>query len=181
MSALSDYFYKGPAITLNSGREITIQKLDQWLAYARVHEGIPYGPNYKNMVDFDLRRTREKHPKDKVIVIEPRLRPLPLPENILEGLRKKDIPPKYTGDDEDRIDENALDRAIAAGRPDPVSIGSACCCAWFRSTPIDPKNGDLSELIVIWYQDGFAMPIDPLVVEQIKAIDWESSAKDFLY
>jgi hypothetical protein len=36
----------------------------------------------------------------------------------------------------------------------------------------------LSELVAIWFQDGFAMPVDPDVIGQITAIEWENLAID---
>jgi hypothetical protein len=38
---------------------------------------------------------------------------------------------------------------------------------------------DGSSLVIIWFQNDFALPIDPAVVEQIKAIDWDSAAYDW--
>ncbi len=42
----------------------------------------------------------------------------------------------------------------------------------------DPLQ-DYSVLTVIWFQDDFAFPIDPQVLEQIRALDWEQLAQDF--
>jgi hypothetical protein len=36
-------------------------------------------------------------------------------------------------------------------------------------------------LLVIWFQNEFAFPIDPAVVTQLLAIDWETLAADMDY
>lgn len=168
MSALSDYFYKGPTITLNSGREINMQRIDQSLTYAHILEGTPYGPNFSGTVNLHLDWAKQKYPNRKIIVIEPRLRPLGIPEDELQKLRK---PPQ--------VDESDAFSRIAENRPAPVSIGSVCCRALFESEALSEDTWGGSELFVIWFQDGFAMPIDPVVVEQIQNIDWDNTAQDF--
>jgi uncharacterized protein (TIGR02996 family) len=41
------------------------------------------------------------------------------------------------------------------------------------------KARDASELTIVWFQDEFALPIDPGVREHVRAIDWERHAHDF--
>lgn len=167
MATLSEYFYTGPRITLNSGRVINMQRVDQGLAYAYVLEGIPYGPDYQRTVNLHLTWAKDRYPDRRIVVLEPRLRPLGIAEVELQRLRTLSLSEEADGS-----------RRAGISYPAPVSIGSVCCRALFESKPI---NGDvymLSELMVLWFQDGFAMPIDPLVVEQIKALDWETVAQD---
>ena len=167
MSTLSEYFYSGPAITLNSGREINMQRIDQGLAYAHILEGIPYGPNYQGTVNLHLKWAKDRYPDRRIVVLEPRLRPLGIPEAELQNL--------HTLSQSEQSDTSGRFRI---SYPEPVSIGSVCCRALFESKPINRDVYLLSELMVLWFQDGFAMPIDPLVVEQIKALDWETVAQD---
>jgi hypothetical protein len=40
-------------------------------------------------------------------------------------------------------------------------------------------DGYMSSLSLVWFQDDFALPIDPLILDMIKAVDWESLARDW--
>lgn len=178
MSSLSDYIYKGPEISLTSGRNINIQRIEQSLTYAHILEGIPYGPHYQSTVKLHLDWAKQRYPNRKLIVLEPRLRPLQISEAALEKLTSAWSESNQSKTDMGKNDNEALDAAIMSRYPEPVCIGSVCCRALFESTPIDDNAGMLSELIVIWFQDGFAMPVDPHVIEQIIAINWEKQAVD---
>lgn len=146
MSDLGDLFYKGPSITLGTGREITLQLIDQGMAYAHILEGIPWGPNFDDLVNTHLNWAQKRYPNIKAIMLPPRLRPLPT------------INEKTPGD--------------------LVHVGTVCCRALFESNAIADDAWKVSTLIVLWFQDGFAWPIDSNVVKQIKAIDWDSEAID---
>jgi hypothetical protein len=179
MTALSDYFYKGPVIQLNCGREISLQGIEQWLTYAHILEGFPWNPYFKGTVRLHLDWAKERHPNRKIIVLEPRLRPLGIPEGDLERMK---LAWKHAEELKSRSRQGiklTFDEVCQSDYPEPVCIGNVCCTALFDSTPIDDVNFMGSELFVIWFQDGFAMPIDPLVVEQMKVIDWENEAVDY--
>lgn len=177
MSALSDYFYKGPTFTLKNGRTINIQRLQQTLTYSYILEGIPYGPNYQQTVNLHLKWARDRYPNSKVIALEPRLRPLAIPPKELEERKSLWLRAKELNERHQSGERQNLDTITDSSWPEPVCIGSVCCTAMFESSPISGKEeGMLSELIVIWFQDGFALPIDPLVAKQIEAIDWDNEA-----
>lgn len=56
------------------------------------------------------------------------------------------------------------------------------CTARFRSLkPARDREADYSELAVSWFQDEFAFPIDPSILQQIIAIDWNSLASDDVF
>lgn len=63
----------------------------------------------------------------------------------------------------------------------PASLPSITCVARFRSrsTTDDPLN--YSELIIVWLQDEFALPIDSDTEGQIRGLNWTALAKDFEY
>ncbi len=178
MSAMSDYFYKGPSFTLAGGREITIQSLYQTLTYAHVLEGIPYGASLIGPVQLHLKWAQEKYPERKIIVLEPRLRPLaidpPELDKLQERWKKAEELKAFAANGGTLTLREHMDTAWT----EPVCIGSVCCRALFESSPVDRDKGMLSELFVIWFQDGFAMPIAPDVTEQIRAIDWDTEAVD---
>lgn len=167
MATLSEYFYTGPTITLNSGRVINMQRIDQGLAYSYVLEGIPYGPDYQRTVNLHHTWAKDRYPNRRIVVLEPRLRPLGVPADELQKLHTLS-----------QSEASDVSRRAGINYPEPVSIGSVCCRALLESKPIDGDAYMLSELMVLWFQDGFAMPIDPLVVEQIQALDWDAVAQD---
>jgi hypothetical protein len=54
--------------------------------------------------------------------------------------------------------------------------------ATFESpTPARDQKADISSLTIVWFQEELALPIDPAIVEQIRAVDWRSHAKDGYY
>jgi hypothetical protein len=50
------------------------------------------------------------------------------------------------------------------------------CSAMFLSTWIPGRGADQTYLNILWYQDQWALPIDPAVLEQIKKVDWPTHA-----
>ena len=55
----------------------------------------------------------------------------------------------------------------------------ACVARFLSFNAARDPNRDGSELVIIWFQDEWAFPIDPGIREQIRAIDWEKHAHDF--
>lgn len=178
MQSLSDYIYKGPEIELVTGRTINLQCLNQSLTYAHVLEGIPYGPDFADTVSLHYKWAQDSYPNRKIIVLEPRLRPLTIIECHLEKLTQNWERAKQIASKSNNGDAFTREDFRYSGWPEPVCIGSVCCQALFESTPIDKEAGMLSELFVVWFQDGFAMPVDPYVIEQLKSIDWDNQAED---
>jgi hypothetical protein len=64
---------------------------------------------------------------------------------------------------------------------EPVSLGPITCVVRFECSEIVPNKPkrDGSELAVVWFQQEFAMPIDPIVMEKIKALDWDTYAENY--
>jgi hypothetical protein len=62
-----------------------------------------------------------------------------------------------------------------------ANLPSITCVARFMSgvLPRD-EEGIASMLSVIWFQDEFAFPIDPVVRVELAAIDWEAHAASYL-
>jgi hypothetical protein len=67
---------------------------------------------------------------------------------------------------------------IRPAYPTP-SLPAVVCLAQFESSHAvrDPETS-MSWLDIVWFQDDFAFPIDPRVLEHIKAVDWESLASE---
>jgi hypothetical protein len=72
------------------------------------------------------------------------------------------------------------------GRPypfgQPNSVPGVGCVGRFHSfQPARDSARDCSELVVIWFQDEFALPIEPSIWEQLLGIDWDQHASDYDY
>jgi uncharacterized protein (TIGR02996 family) len=63
---------------------------------------------------------------------------------------------------------------------EPAAMPGIVCVGRFDSSPVE-AHADFSELAVIWFQDEFAFPIDPRVMAQLRAIDWDGHAVDGLW
>ncbi len=69
---------------------------------------------------------------------------------------------------------------VRAGYSTP-SLPPAVCLANFECFQgvSGTDDGYMSSLSLVWFQDDFALPIDPLILDMIKAVDWESLARDW--
>lgn len=158
---VSEYFFKGPQITLNSGIVISLQSLKQHLTYSSVLEGIPWGPHHRGHVDDQVRWFREERKKygednPAFIVIEPEVLNLPVSEGVLQSMK------------------------MFYGR-ESVSIAPVACRGRFEN-PNAVRGGDTFEfsiLTIFWFQQEFMSPIPEYVEEKIKAIDWEAAAENW--
>ncbi len=52
------------------------------------------------------------------------------------------------------------------------------CWATFSSKPVRKEREDCSMVVVLWFQEIWAMPIDPDNLKQMQTIDWEEWAED---
>lgn len=139
-------------VTLVGGRVIHLRELRQYRTYGGLLEGLP-------TVDMNARKMRQlvvsnraQYPRDAA-VREPFL-----------------IPPV-----EKPIDYRQ-DRPYPFGMPS--ALPAITCIGHFASH--EPARGetdyDSSSLMILWYQETFALPIAPDIVAQIAAIDWEQYA-----
>jgi uncharacterized protein (TIGR02996 family) len=72
-----------------------------------------------------------------------------------------------------------IPKPIPYYRRDQVEIPEIGCVGRFHcSQPVKHFNRSGSRLLVVWFQDEFALPINPQVWEQLLAIDWEQHAAD---
>lgn len=158
---VSDYFFKGPQITLNSGIEINLMSLKQHLAYSSMIEGIPWGPKYEWLIKQEVRWFSEESKKygeenPAFIVIKPVLINLPFPDSVLNSIH-------------------------AFYKREPVSIGRVACRGYFEHPKMVREEDKLgsSGITVIWFQEEFMSPMPEYVIEKIKEIDWEALAENF--
>jgi hypothetical protein len=75
---------------------------------------------------------------------------------------------------------------IEHGRPypfgEPAALPHVACIARYQSyRPARDTTKDYSELSVIWFQADFAFPIDAVVLDALRRLDWEAHAHDAEY
>lgn len=59
--------------------------------------------------------------------------------------------------------------------------GVTCIAEIHSIAPTIVGYGDSSELIVVWFQNSYALPIDQEIVEHLENISWEKLARDYYY
>ncbi len=59
----------------------------------------------------------------------------------------------------------------------PMLLPAITCVGRFESTsPTRPGPDDRSTLVVAWFQESFALPIDAEILEQLRQLDWSELA-----
>jgi hypothetical protein len=62
---------------------------------------------------------------------------------------------------------------------EPIRIPDIVCTARFESyQPVRNPAEQFSCLVIVWFQDYFAPPIDKAVLDTIQSLDWETLAAD---
>jgi len=153
---LASYLFDPLKITLHSGRIISLRELNQWPTYRGMLEGVP---DYDEQLPERERRRLEKAGGCPVVVVD--CRPVPLPEDI-------QLPPA-----------TREKMVIPSGQKTPCTLGPVTCFARFRSNqPVQDDDCFFSELALLWFQQSYAMPIEPAILDKIKAVDWDAHARD---
>jgi len=140
-------------IELNCGRNIHLEVLFQYRTYRGLLEGLP-----TKRLNRELVNHAQECAKDKLwlsgtpFLIDPLENLLPLPKGY---------------------------RLIANEENLPARIPSFVCLAQFESyQPVKNPEDHYSYLSIVWFQNEFALPIDPAVEEIIRCIDWNAVATD---
>jgi len=64
----------------------------------------------------------------------------------------------------------------------PARLPQVVCTARFESlSPTSKSAGDASGLVVVWFQEDFAVPPPSEVLLRLQSIDWDSDAGSFDY
>lgn len=75
-------------------------------------------------------------------------------------------------------------RLTPPNRPAQMILPAIAVAAEFESNApvgnVNVSGWDKSRLSVIWYQDSWALPIDPDVIEHILGVDWDSLASNIV-
>jgi uncharacterized protein (TIGR02996 family) len=136
-------------VRLRSGRTVYLRELRQSGVYEGLLEGLPTTEMNQRMIAGMVAAERTGLSGHDPYLIQPRETPL-----------------EYPGD-----------RPYPFGQP--ASIPRIVCIGRFSSfEPARDASRDFSELVVIWFQDEFALPIDVPIWEQLLAINWQEHAID---
>jgi uncharacterized protein (TIGR02996 family) len=139
-------------IRLRSGRRVSLRSLRQFRIYEGLLEGLPTTRMNQQIIERLMAEER-----DRLAGEEPYL------------IRAVEKPIDY-----------ARERPYPFGQP--AELPPIGCVGRFHSfQPARSPQRDCSELVVIWFQSVFALPVDPLVCEQLLVIDWDRHANDFDY
>jgi uncharacterized protein (TIGR02996 family) len=147
-----------------------------WLAAVRGPKGSPEVFTLRSGRSIRLRELRQWD------VYEGLLEGLPTTEmnsrtieGVLTGLRQEHGCEPYLI----RPEERPLKHLEPYPFGTPAALPGIVCVGRFDSyQPVRDASRDGSMLPVAWFQDEFAFPIDPVVREQIRAIDWDRHATD---
>lgn len=140
-------------IRLESGVDIRLDVLFQYRTYSGLLEGLPTRELNKRLVGRALKYAGEKLWFGGTPYL---IRPV----ETAMGLPKEDW---FMPEEEH----------------EPARIPPVVCLASFdaMARARDP-DADFSSLKVVWFQNEFALPIDPGVLQEIRALDWRAHAED---
>lgn len=61
-------------------------------------------------------------------------------------------------------------------------LPDVACMGVFDSVGLNRKESEpYSSMVIVWFQDKFALPIDEGVLSQIRRQDWDERAKDWMW
>ncbi len=138
-------------IQLVSGRTIYLRSLRQWQIYAGLLNGLPTVEMNSRLIE-SLVSEEGKRWGVEPHVLPPVVRPI-----------------EYRSGEKYPFGE-------------PAALPEVGCVAYFTSLePARDRGQDYSAMLIIWFQDEYALPIDPGVLNGIQALDWERLATDDRY
>ena len=151
-------------ITLVDDRRITLVSLQQSLTYRGLLAGIPFREDNQHFVGKFMDRAQKQCLAGAApCLIPPVAKPVPLPPAAPADPRAEALAAQWQARHYETL-------------PEVGCIGS------FDSGELKrPGSEPYSSLVVVWFQDRFALPIDPLVLAQIERLDWESLATDWIW
>jgi hypothetical protein len=135
--------------TLRDGRSVHLLELRQSRTYEGLREGFPTKESNASQLNHLVESVSASYPT--------RGRPLLLP--CAEVPLSWDQPKPYAF-------------GVPAKLPEITCIGRFGCREAAR-------DGDWSELVVIWLQNDFALPIEQTALQQLLEVDWVRLATDF--
>ena len=137
------------AFELNSGRRIHLRELNQSLTYEGLLVGVPGTKLNQSLIAKALKEAIWNNREGAPYLVEPKETP---------------------------TEEDASPHSLFGS---PARLPGVRCVGRFESFSW-PKGAILEEswILIVWFQDEFALPIDGEVLEKIKAMDWDKVAND---
>jgi uncharacterized protein (TIGR02996 family) len=152
LRAVREGRFQAEEVRLSSGRDVYLRELRQFRVYEGLLEGLPTTELNQRIINRIVAGER-----DRPLAGEPYL------------LRPEERPIEYQ-------------RAEPYPFGEPASIPAVACIGRFHCfQPARESRRDFSALVVIWFQEDFALPIDPKIWPRLLAIDWERHAADYDY
>jgi hypothetical protein len=150
-------------LTLDSGRTLRLLALNQYRTYEGHMMGRPTTEGNKR----DLEQLVTRHTQPKGYGVPYLIKPTETPLTDRRSKARSAAPAMGA-------------RSVPRSDPrdgTPARLPFVTCIARFTSgTLANDSDGGRLVLRVIWFQDSFAFPIDPLVITQLAAIDWQKHA-----
>ncbi|MEI6300395.1 MAG: hypothetical protein WCR74_03050 [Betaproteobacteria bacterium] len=138
-------------ITFPSGRIASLGELVQFRAYAGLLAGLPDSRINQRQIDDLINEGRRIH---------------------LDGCEPVLIHPRI----------KTIEHTNSGQSAQELRLPDICCAARFESGALLRANSEpYSSLVVVWFQDEFAMPIPTEIEHQISQIDWERDAADWCW
>lgn len=143
-------------LKLRSGRTITLTALEQEMSYAGLLEGTPDAEANDWYIEASLRAAQRL---------------------CVDGAKPHLISPPRR----DYLRQPGDMRQIVERSPHrtPEWLPMVRCIGSFKDVfTARDHNRDLSVLVVVWFQDEYALPIEEPALEQLLSLDWDSLAVD---
>lgn len=145
------------SISLPGGRRITLKSLAQEMTYG----GLLVGTPTSEINDRKVQSIIDRVSKDAAA-----LRRAPFL-----------VPPARR----DFVREPGDMATIQRGSWIPEWMPAVTCIGRFESLPAKDRDMHCSQLVIVWLQDDYALPISESALQAIRGIDWTSHAVDFEY
>jgi hypothetical protein len=149
---------------LDCGATIVLKSISQSMTYRGLLEGVPDSDLNRRVMDS----AREEGQKLSINRSKPYL---VLPER-RDYLR-------MPGDMDALGERGGLLSAFRRRKPEWLPV--VTCIADFECLAAKNPNMDASSLVIIWFQDEYALPLSEAALRSIKALDWHAHAIDFEY
>jgi hypothetical protein len=151
------------SLTLANGRTIQLFRLYQRYSYEGSLAGLPDDERNSNLCHEAVAHARARawlSAGAPVILIPPRIR-----------REQAQLTPRFM---------RQWERMTGASVSPPLSIPylpAVLCIGAFSSDVLKARPDELSShLSIVWFQDTFALPLDPAVEKQIRKLAWEELA-----
>jgi hypothetical protein len=145
------------SISLPGERRITLKSLTQELTYG----GLLVGTPTSEINDRKLQSTIDRVSKEAAAL----------------GHAPFLVPPARRG----FLREPGDMATIQRGSRIPEWMPAVTCIGRFDSLPAKDRRMHGSQLVIVWLQDDYALPISQSALQAIRGIDWTSHAVDFEY